>query len=281
MSDGNRWDDRIARARRLAAEHPVASSVLTFYADLAGFQKAATRSPEALRSENDVPALAAIIAAVPAFLSLLARVAPPRLADAAAHMRDVDPAEWRALVERYWSADAHDVSDADEAMVFVVEVLLQPFAEVEATARANDARGAADGSPTSSASRDHAPDSSQRAARCPACSGKPVVSVLREEGQSARRSLVCGLCLTEWAWPRIVCPACGEDVFDKLPVYRSDAFAGVRVDACDSCRTYLKTIDLSKDALAIPVVDELAAVPLDLWAREQGYTKLRLNLLRM
>jgi FdhE protein len=277
MRDDDRWDDRIARARRLAGEHPAASDVLTFYAELAGFQKATSRSLEG--GEAGGQDAEAIVAAIPALLSFLAQHAPTRLADAAANMRGVGPAEWRSLIERYWNADAHDVPDADEAMMFVVEVLLQPVAEAAARG-ANEIRGRVADSPTSSGHPNDASDS-PRAARCPACSGKPVVSVLREEGQSARRSLVCGLCLTEWPWPRIVCPACGEDVFDKLPVYRSDAFAGARIDACDSCRTYLKTIDLSKDALAIPVVDELAAVPLDLWARAQGYMKLRPNLLRM
>jgi formate dehydrogenase maturation protein FdhE len=42
----------------------------------------------------------------------------------------------------------------------------------------------------------------------------------------------------------------------------------VRADVCDTYHTYLKCIDLTKTGLAIPVVDELAAIPLDLWARE-------------
>jgi formate dehydrogenase maturation protein FdhE len=50
------------------------------------------------------------------------------------------------------------------------------------------------------------------------------------------------------------------------------------VDACESCHTYLKTIDLSKSGLAVPVVDELATIPLSLWAQEKGYRKLQPNL---
>ncbi len=53
----------------------------------------------------------------------------------------------------------------------------------------------------------------------------------------------------------------------------------VRVDICDTCHTYLKTIDLTKAGLAVPVVDELAAIPLDLWAREHGFQKLQMNIL--
>jgi hypothetical protein len=29
----------------------------------------------------------------------------------------------------------------------------------------------------------------------------------------------------------------------------------------------------------VPVVDELATIPLNLWAQEHGYTKLRANIL--
>jgi formate dehydrogenase maturation protein FdhE len=37
---------------------------------------------------------------------------------------------------------------------------------------------------------------------------------------------------------------------------------------CDTYHTYLKCIDLTKTGLAISVVDELATISLDLWARE-------------
>jgi formate dehydrogenase maturation protein FdhE len=53
------------------------------------------------------------------------------------------------------------------------------------------------------------------------------------------------------------------------------------VECCDACHTYSKSIDLSKNGLADPLVDELASVPLDLWAQERGYAKLRPNLLGM
>ena len=54
-----------------------------------------------------------------------------------------------------------------------------------------------------------------------------------------------------------------------------------KLEACDHCRTYIKSIDLTKNGLAVPVVDELASVPLDIWAEEHGYTKLQPNLLGM
>jgi FdhE protein len=76
-----------------------------------------------------------------------------------------------------------------------------------------------------------------------------------------------------------VCPACGQENEKVLPVYASSDFDYIRIDACDSCKTYIKTVDMTKNGLAEPIVDEIAALPLDLWAQEQGYRKAQLNLL--
>jgi FdhE protein len=43
--------------------------------------------------------------------------------------------------------------------------------------------------------------------------------------------------------------------------------------------TYIKSVDLTRDGRAVPVVDELATVALNVWAEKQGYTKLESNLL--
>jgi hypothetical protein len=88
-------------------------------------------------------------------------------------------------------------------------------------------------------------------------------------------------CVAEWEFRRIVCPGCGEEDHTKLPVYTAEEMKHVRVEACDSCRTYIKTVDMTKSGRAEPMVDELAAIPLDLWAQTQGYTKLQLNLLQL
>ena len=53
------------------------------------------------------------------------------------------------------------------------------------------------------------------------------------------------------------------------------------LDCCDSCKTYIKTVDLTLNGHAEPIVDELASAPLDLWARDRGYAKLQKNLLGM
>lgn len=113
---------------------------------------------------------------------------------------------------------------------------------------------------------------------CPACRRPPLLAILRPEGDGGKRSLLCGRCSTEWEFRRLLCPHCGEENQSKLAVYTTEAFPHVRVEACDSCRRYLKTIDLTRNGLAVPEVDELASLALDLWAVDQGYIKIQPNL---
>jgi FdhE protein len=176
----------------------------------------------------------------------------------------LEQAQWHALMRRRL---AHAV--LDEPLGFIVEAMLQPFAE-EAASRWQRPNLRTEGERTGGS------------ARCPVCGSAPVVAALREEGHGAKRTLVCSLCLTEWDYLRVVCPACDEQRFDALPVYTAnETFAQARIDACDTCRVYLKSVDLTKDGLAVPIVDDLATVPLDLWARESGYRRLCPNLLRV
>jgi FdhE protein len=89
------------------------------------------------------------------------------------------------------------------------------------------------------------------------------------------------MCSTEWEFRRVLCPGCGEENKDKLPVFTSEQFPYVHVEACDTCRGYLKSIDLTKDGRAVPQSDEIATTSLNIWAEEQGYTKIQVNLLGM
>jgi FdhE protein len=53
----------------------------------------------------------------------------------------------------------------------------------------------------------------------------------------------------------------------------------LRIEGCESCKRYLIDVDLGRDARATPEVDELAALPLDLFAAERGLTKVTPNLM--
>jgi formate dehydrogenase accessory protein FdhE len=117
------------------------------------------------------------------------------------------------------------------------------------------------------------------AASMPALRKSAARGVLRPEGDGGKRYLFCALCSHEWEFRRIVCVACGEEDEKKQAVYIAKEIGHVRVEACDTCHFYLKTVDLTKDGHAIPIVDELAAIPLDLWAAEHGYRKIHTNLI--
>jgi FdhE protein len=78
---------------------------------------------------------------------------------------------------------------------------------------------------------------------------------------------------------RIRCSHCGEEDEDRLGYFHTRDFDHLRVDACDTCRHYLKTVDLTRLGLAVPLVDEVASGALDIWAQERGYTKVTPNLI--
>jgi len=204
-----------------------------------------------------------LLSALPEFIAAIARQAPRALATNFGAIETITAHEWTDLLDAYWSTGGGESGDVDGVRMFVIEALLQPFAE--AIVSEGDALAESAGSDT----------------RCPRCGGLAVVAALREESHGARRSLLCGLCLTEWPSLRVRCLACGESHFEALPVFRADEFNLARVDACDSCQTYLKTIDLTRDGAAVPLVDDLVSLPLDLWARERGYRRTRPNVLRI
>jgi formate dehydrogenase maturation protein FdhE len=278
------WDRRIRRAAELASTYPFAAEGLRFYGRLATFQKslyaqiheALADSPtisadRPLRDELD---LFVLLPHFSPFLSLIQQMAPVPMAQAAAGLAQQGPPGWQHAIEDFWHGEpelagplddgeqtiADDSQGAISSARLLAWIFLQPYAEYLGNHRK---LATVDGAPST----------------CPLCGGKPIVGVLRSEGDGAKKSLICMLCSHEWAFRRIYCPACGEEREPQMAFYSAPEIAHVRVDVCDSCHTYLKSIDLTKMGLAVPVVDELATIPLDLWAREHGYGKLQVNLL--
>ena len=115
---------------------------------------------------------------------------------------------------------------------------------------------------------------------CPCCGGLPWIGWLRAGAgdEAPQRFLGCGACGHERLLNRIACAACGETAPAKLAVFRSERHPAVRLEACDACRRYVKSIDLTVDGLAIPEVDDLCSLSMDLWGAEQGYERLEPSL---
>jgi formate dehydrogenase accessory protein FdhE len=270
---GPDYEARIRRAQTLADRHSFAAEVLRFYQEIATFQQAfqtqivknwrkAAPHPasEFLRREPPSFETSALVLRVFSLLAMVEKAGPRRLAEASRHLQMLESS---SLLEM-WSA-YRDVGGCNDSMLGAFcEFFARAFQEVVAAEL--------------SARVPLGPFVSMPSA-CPLCHSKPLLGILRPEGDGGKRSLVCSYCLKEWEFRRILCPACGEEDEKKLPVYVAEQFPHVRVEACDTCRSYVRTIDLTKDGHAVPLVDDLAALPLSLWAQERGYTRLRPNLL--
>ena len=105
--------------------------------------------------------------------------------------------------------------------------------------------------------------------RCPICGGEPDVAAL--ERGSGQRRLLCSRCDSEWAFRRVGCPFCGNDDPQQLAYYPSDDEV-YRLNVCEKCRRYLKTIDLRQVAgeRLLPAERVLTAA-MDVAALEAGY----------
>ena len=265
------WDARIERAQYLTNKINSAAEILRFYGHVAGAQARVyarvhaacgdvrVRRPEGgLREELD---LTLLLPELRAFLAVVERHGTPPLTAAARELAASDAASMADLCSVWWS-DLAGTSIEQPEQRFCLRAFLEPYAQYLAE-------------------HTELPVLEITPSVCPLCGGKPQCGVLRPEGDGARRSLVCCLCATEWNYGRILCPACGEGSETRLAVYIAEEIPQVRVEACDACQVYIKTVNLAKDGHAVPLVDEIAAVPLDLWAREKGYTKLQENLMGM
>ena len=114
--------------------------------------------------------------------------------------------------------------------------------------------------------------------QCPQCAQLPQCAVLRPEGEGRALFLVCSQCSQEWPFGRAQCPACLMTDEKSLSFYQAGQFPHIQTLLCERCHTYLHIIDCAAEVNAIPEVDELACTPLDIWVREQGYSKLVLNI---
>ncbi|MGA8538083.1 MAG: formate dehydrogenase accessory protein FdhE, partial [Terriglobales bacterium] len=258
----NEWQRRIARADELRSQYEFAVEILRFYAAIARFQE--KLSGELGRSGTGNGGIASdskpfarplppeLAGRFQAFLSVVEENGPEPLREAARELRSGGDNSQFQLLTVFWEgneAGALQQGPSD----FFGRAFLQPYA-------------------VSVRSRSNLRWNGPAPFLCPFCERKPGLGVLRPLGEGGQRSLVCSFCLAEWEFRRIVCPGCGEENPAKLPVYTAEELKHVRVESCDTCRTYIKSVDLTKSGLGDPIVDELAAIPLDLWAQKQGYT---------
>jgi len=271
---------RIERAALLAERHEFAREILSFYSAIAKFQHEFYQTlPKKWGKKPVVPAngdlrselnLLVLLEPFGEFLKVIEVHAPKALVDEARNLKSKGAGRQGEILQEFWKTGLLDThlpvaAPSDPPLVnpfedFFARAILQPYADFVTGAVLP-------------------PAPLMTVCRCPRCNALPVFGVLRPEGDGGKRFLVCSFCALEWEFRRILCANCGEEKEQQLPVFAAEQFPHIRVESCDTCKHYLRTIDLTKDGNAIPVVDDLTAVPLSLWAEEHGYTRIQGNLL--
>ena len=276
-----RWATRAHRARALRAERSHAAPLLSFYLSLLELQAPlcdptdATRWLQAVSAADtsDLPRLQLerlpldeLAPGFGAFCRGIPETAPEPVARAA---RAVSTAgsERRTdlllglLTGSDFQTPAGALACDPAPLAFLPRAFLSPIAEALAGLVS-------------------VPTGATPAPVCPRCGWPPQVSRLEDEPDArGNRRLVCALCATAWTFPRAVCPSCGVSGDQGLEFHVDDGLAHVRVEACKTCRRYLKSVDLRVVGVAEPLVDDLATVELDLWAAERGLEKIAPNVL--
>ncbi len=149
--------------------------------------------------------------------------------------------------------------EEQEPLTVVLRVLLPPFFERIANPY-----------------RDWLHEVTWRRGICPICGSQPALARLAlDDLRAGQRHLYCGLCRTEWAFDRLRCPFCQGDpsaetgpFHPQLRYFTLEGDEAHRVDCCDHCQRYIKTVDervlgrhvdLEKEDLSTLYLDALAA----------------------
>src|SRR6266851_10348634 len=264
------YNARIQRAEYLKTLYPFAAEILTFYGRICAAQLRLSKelqrvlqreanlfASESFRERID---LDGVLPFVKATLEEILPDSPAPLAEYIKEFLRGSRERWAFTLQKYLTHGGTDEAAEDSREELLARVLIGPYAELLAAAFS-------------------VPNGLTAGNVCPNCQARPVAGVLRIEGDGGKRFLLCAFCGTQWEFRRIYCAYCGESREESLPVFVAEKFPQIRVEACDTCRHCIRTVDLTKDGNAIPLVDDLAAIPLALWADEYGYQRIHGNLL--
>lgn len=256
------WEKGLERIEHLVARHGHARELLSFYQSLLIFQKSLFDSLEEVDLSGALSQdLSTLMDYFGTFLEWACEKGSTLLRSEAQEMRQWEGKKQEDLLLSYWRGE--EIPGGN----FFPKAFLQPYASYLAG---------------------HEKPVQDRAVEkeaCPFCGAPPQMSYLQSPSsmvgggaEGATRYLLCSLCFTTWPVNRISCVHCQELDPYKLPYYQTDQLPTVRVEGCDTCKHYIKGVDLTKDGLAVPLVDEIATPALDVWAQEHGYQKVELNL---
>jgi FdhE protein len=273
------WAERRRRVAQLRARHGYARQLVDFYGALLDVQETSfDRARETSPASSQIASFAAEVVA-PSVIDVSVAVGPERMRSELIDRLAVHDA--RAMIETWMRSDEQPLVER-----FLARAALNPVLEALPGARV-----------TCGGPRD--------AQHCPDCGGPPQLSYLGpspEDLAAGRRHLLCARCGGSWGYTRMRCAGCGEETSAKLPIFSEmgttsgergsvvrgllrpappaeAVFPHARIEACETCHRYLLSFDLDVDRDSVPVVDEIGALPLDLYARDHGFTKITTNLM--
>ena len=252
-----KYADRRRRAGELAERYDFAREPLALYGAVAEAQERVFARARADRPSVDALAAYVVRAALPDVMGAVMAAGTETLREAVLlrfHEGDLE-----RIVTSWLRGDAQEGTD-----VFLARAATSPVLEaLPEIARALPIAG--------------------EERFCPVCGGLPQVSLFVDSGEAlvtGQRRLICARCASEWVYPRMTCVACGETESSKLVVLADpEQLPHLRIDACERCKRYIVSVDARLEGHAVPVVDELAALPLDIAAAKRGFTKVTPNLM--
>jgi FdhE protein len=74
---------------------------------------------------------------------------------------------------------------------------------------------------------------------------------------------------------RLKCPSCGNDDHEALKYfYTENEGTANRIDVCDKCKKYIKTVDTREiSGEIIPLIEDMGTLYLDALAQKEGYLR--------
>ena len=106
---------------------------------------------------------------------------------------------------------------------------------------------------------------------CPICGSLPSLSLLKEE--VGKRYLLCSYCNYQWRIDRVICPFCNNKEQESLQYFCGEGEEACRINLCDKCHQYIKTINLRTIGESDPLLEDLATLHLDILASQKGYQR--------
>ncbi len=114
------------------------------------------------------------------------------------------------------------------------------------------------------------------ASYCPVCGAAAHFGLI--EGEDGRLLLSCSRCFTRWRFRRMACPFCGEAGKQKTRYFTAENDPVHRVYVCETCKHYLKSVDVREKPMVFTRLEDLMTIRLDVIAKREGYIRDTVDL---